>query len=288
MICNTVALPVWLHRVKPSVGVVSVVMGRAPKGQVGLYGGVARIYSPSTSVAERIASQGGGSRVQVTGNPVDWGRLALASRQAGNPVTLGYVGRVHPEKGITLLLAAARHLSGMPGLPEWRLKIVGPVGVKEGGGGEEWAKALQDQAGSSTGNRVEWLGAEYDPGRLAALYGTMDIFCYPSLAEKGETFGVSVAEAMAARCAVVVSALGCFGDLVEDGKTGLVFSHRGPEPHVVLAECIARLLTDPRLRLEMAARGQERSRQFDYPEVSGRILRDLAFLTGADGEKQQR
>ena len=124
--------------------------------------------------------------------------------------------------------------------------------------------------------------------RLAALYGTMDIFCYPSLAEKGETFGVSVAEAMAARCAVVVSALSCFSDLVDDGKTGLVFAHREKNPYILLAECIARLLTDPHLRLEMAARGQERSRQFDYHEVSGRILKDLAFLTGADGEKQQR
>lgn len=288
VICNTVALPVWLHRIRPSAGVVSVVMGRAPKGQVAFYGDVARIYSPSSSVAGRIASQGAASRVQVTGNPVDWSRLSRASRQGGNPVTLGYVGRVHPEKGISLLLAAVRHLASMPGIPEWRLKIVGPVGVREGGGGEEWAKALQDEARLSTGDRIEWLGAEYDPDRLAALYGTMDIFCYPSLAEKGETFGVSVAEAMAARCAVVVSALSCFSDLVDDGKTGLVFAHRDKNPYIILAECIARLLTDPHLRLEMAARGQERSRQFDYPEVSGRILKDLAFLTGADGEKQQR
>ena len=34
VICNTITLPVWLHRLKPLTGIVSVMIGRAPKGQV--------------------------------------------------------------------------------------------------------------------------------------------------------------------------------------------------------------------------------------------------------------
>lgn len=132
--------------------------------------------------------------------------------------------------------------------------------------------------------RVEWLGSEFDSERLAKLYGTFDIFCYPSLAEKGETFGVAVAEAMAARCAVIVSSLGCFNDLVNDGQTGLVFDHTAVDSAQQLADCIGRLLVDESLRKDLALRGQQHSRQFDYQEVSKHILEDLSLLTGSADE----
>ena len=48
---------------------------------------------------------------------------------------------------------------------------------------------LRRDSAKTIGGQIEWLGPEYDPDRLAGLYGSMDIFCYPSLAEKGETFG---------------------------------------------------------------------------------------------------
>ena len=94
----------------------------------------------------------------------------------------------------------------------------------------------------------------------------MDVFCYPSLAEQGETFGVAVAEAMAAGCAVVVSDLACFRQLVDDGETGRVFSHRTPDADVRLAEILAGLLTDPGRRHAIATRGQQQVRVYDYRE----------------------
>jgi glycosyltransferase involved in cell wall biosynthesis len=115
----------------------------------------------------------------------------------------------------------------------------------------------------------------------------MDIFCYPSVAERGETFGVSVAEAMSARCAVVVSALGCFSDLVTDGQTGLVFDHRAQDPERLLSDCLARLIENPSLRKDLALRGQQHARRFDYPEVARHILGDIALLTGAAAQKPQ-
>jgi glycosyltransferase involved in cell wall biosynthesis len=108
------------------------------------------------------------------------------------------------------------------------------------------------------------------------------------VAERGETFGVAVAEAMSARCAVVVSALGCFSDLVTDGETGLVFDHSSPDSDRLLADCLARLVTDATLRNSLSLRGQRHARQFDYPEVSKKILTDFALLTGAGAEKCQQ
>jgi glycosyltransferase involved in cell wall biosynthesis len=285
VICNCVTLPAWLHRAKPSAGKVAVMMGRAPKGQVSFYGGVARIYAPSTFVAGRITSKGAAGRTRVIGYPIDWGLHARAARQTGSPVIVGFVGRLHPEKGIALLVRAAILLAGRHDLPDWRLRIVGPAEVGEGGGGDRWLGALRQEA-APLGDRIEWLGPEFDAERLALLYGGIDIFCYPSVAQTGETFGVAVAEAMAARCAAVVSALGCFNDLVTDATTGLVFDHAGPEPAQRLAECLGRLVADGPMRMDLAMRGQQHVRGFDFAEVSRRILEDLALFAGSSPENR--
>jgi glycosyltransferase involved in cell wall biosynthesis len=286
VICNTITLPVWLRWLKPSAGKVAVMIGRVPKGQAAFYGGVARILAPSSFVARRITSRRAAERTRITGYPIEWSRLAASARQSAPPVSVGYVGRIHPEKGIALLIRAARLLAARADLPEWRLTLVGPVSVSEGGGGQDWVEGLRSQA-QSLGARIRWLPPEFDPAKLAAVYGEMDIFCYPSLADRGETFGVAVAEAMAARCAAVVSRLDCFGDLVIDGQTGLVFDHEAPDSDRLLADCIGRLIGDGALRRDLAQAGQAHVRRFDYPEVSRRILEDLALLTGAGGENSR-
>lgn len=285
VICNTVTLPVWLHYLRPSAGKVCVMMGRAPKGQIGFYRGVARIYSPSSYIAGKITSPQAQSRTRVTGYPIDWALHANAAKQNASPVIIGFVGRLHPEKGIELLIRAACVLAAISGLPEWRIRIVGPAGIREGGGGEEWIGALRREASMALGDRVEWLAPEFDAPRLARLYGTMNIFCYPSLAEKGETFGVAVAEAMAARCASIVSALACFSDLVTNNETGLIFDHTAADAAQRLAGSIARLVEDHGFRNDLADRGQRHARRFDYPEVSRQILADLTLLSGAGTEK---
>lgn len=283
IICNSVTLPIWLRLLGPPCGKVAVMMGRSPRGQVSLYRGVARIYAPSTFVAKMIKPAWASERTRVIGYPIDWPLHARSAGQTGNPIIIGFVGRLHPEKGLALLIRAARLLAARTDLPAWRLRVVGPSAVEYGGGGDAWVAALKLEA-EPLGPRVEWLGSEFDQERLARLYGTMDIFCYPSLAEKGETFGVAVAEAMAAGCAVVVSALGCFSDLIDDGQTGLVFDHAALDSAQRLSHCIGRLAAEEGFRKDLALRGQRHAKRFDFPEVSRNILEDLALLTGAPAE----
>jgi glycosyltransferase involved in cell wall biosynthesis len=287
VVCNTITLPVWLGWIKPAAGRVAVMIGRSPKGQVVFYTGVVRIYAPSSFLARQIKPIWAAERTKVIGYPIDWRLHAQSATQGGSPIIIGFIGRLHPEKGIAMLIRAARLLAERTDLPEWKLRIIGPSGVSQGGGGDDWLESLKRVSAAALGGRVEWLPPEFNAERLAGLFGEMDIFCYPSLAEKGETFGVSIAEAMSARCAVVVSSLGCFSDLVTDGQTGLVFDHRSPEPEGILANCLCRLIKEPDFRMVIALRGQEHVRRFDYPEVSRNILEDLALLTGAGAQKQQ-
>jgi glycosyltransferase involved in cell wall biosynthesis len=282
VICNTVTLPVWLRRVKPSAGRVVAVLARMPKGHGRAYGGVDLLFSLSDAVTAKLRAENPrlAARIAPFPYPIDWALQAGAAHQSASaaPLLIGYVGRIHPEKGLQLLLAAAAQLAERADLPAWRLSLVGPVSVAQGGGGEVFRDALVREFAPALRDRLAFSPPEFDAAKLAAQYGGMDVFCYPSLAEQGETFGVAVAEAMAAGCAVVVSDLACFQQLVRDGDTGLVFDHRGPDAAGRLAAALAKLLADAGLRRALAARGQAHARDYDYRESAQTVLAVLAAL----------
>ncbi|HET7010904.1 MAG TPA: glycosyltransferase family 4 protein, partial [Anaerolineales bacterium] len=69
-----------------------------------------------------------------------------------------------------------------------------------------------------------------------------------------ESFGMTVAEAMARGCAVVVPELGPFGEFVTQGKTGFLY----PPGSTVMAERqIEELITDSTLRVDCGRRARE-------------------------------
>ena len=285
VICNVVTLPVWLSRFKPSAGRVVAVVSRMPKGQGRVYGSVDLVFSLSAAVTAKLRVENPqlANRIVPFPYPIDWAlhARAVAKSSPPTPVTIGFIGRVHPEKGVRLLLAAARQLASRAGLPPWRLEIVGPVSVPSGGGGESFRDALIAEFGPALGPRLRFLDPEFDATKLARRYGVMDVFCYPSIAEHGETFGVAVAEAMAAACAPVVSALPCFNELVRAGDTGLIFDHTAPDADARLAELLARLVADSVLRREIGARAQAHVRRFDFAESARSVLAHLTPLTTA-------
>ncbi|HVW19749.1 MAG TPA: glycosyltransferase family 4 protein [Opitutaceae bacterium] len=281
VICNTVTLPVWLRRFRPRAGRVVAVAARMPKGHGRAYGAVDLVLALGEPVARKLREENPSlaARIAPFPYPIDWelhARSAGPKAGPGQPVTLGYVGRLHPEKGLELLLGAASELARRPGLPEWRLRVIGPAGVAAGGGGERWWEALRGRHAGALGRRLEWSGPDFDAASLARSYGSMDLFCYPSVAEQGETFGVAVAEAMAARCAPVVSALACFRQLVSDGDTGLVFDHRAPDAEKRLAGQLAALVADAGRRRAIAERAQARAREFDFGPAARALLHKLA------------
>ncbi len=278
-ICNSPTLPAWLGRFCPRAGKVVAVVARMPKGQGRAYRRVDLILALSEAVAARLRAENPAlaARIAMFPFPIDWAQHVRYAQKNPPPVpvTIGYIGRLHPEKGLRLLLAAAAQLATRADLPPWRIELTGPISVTAGGGGEAFREALLAEFGGALGDRLAFLPPEFDPEKLARRYGLLDVFCYPSLAEQGETFGVAVAEGMAAGCAPVVSGLACFQELVRDGETGLVFDHTAPDAAARLAATLAQLIADPKLRGEIAARAQSHARHFDFAECAQTVLADL-------------
>ncbi len=285
-ICNTVTLPAWLGHRRPEAGRVVGVVARMPKGHGHAYGGVDLLLSLSDAVSDRLRHENPrlAGRIAPFPYPIDWQLHADAAtgRQPApdEPLTIGYVGRIHPEKGLGLLLGAATLLAARTDLPAWRLELVGPWTIPEGGGGEDYRAGLEAEHRPALGGRLVFAGPEFDPAKLAQRYAAMDIFCYPSVAEQGETFGVAVAEAMAAGAAPVVSRLACFRQLVLPGQTGFTFDHTAGTPEQRLADALAQLLADDALRRDIARRAQAHAQTFDFAASARTLRATLERLVG--------
>lgn len=281
LICNAVALPCWLGWLRPATGLVTVMPGRMPKGQFYAYNHVARVLATSGHVRDAVLaeSQRWHDRIVVHGYPVNVSPLAQNRVRAPHEVvTIGFIGRINREKGLDLLIDALIHLAKRD-LPPWRLHICGPVEVPQGGSGPEYRDALMRRlAAVMAPDRVDFLPPVFDERELARHYQAIDVFCYPSLATQGETFGVAVVEAMAAGAVPVVSALPCFRDFIRSGENGEAFDHTAPDATLRLADRLAELVARPDKRVALAARAAEDARYYDFPVYARRMLADFEAL----------
>jgi glycosyltransferase involved in cell wall biosynthesis len=283
-VVNSIALPVWLGWLRRHSGRLVVMPGRVPKGQYRLYRKVDRVLAVSSPVRNAVLRENPGFApiTRISGYPIHWRQLAEPPRPeptAGAPVTLGFIGRIHEEKGLHLLAAALAELARQPDLPAWRVVLCGPHDVERGGSGEGYLRQLRSTLESSLPpGRFEFRPAKFAPEQLAAVYREIDIFCYPSLAVHGETFGVAVAEAMAAGAVPVVSALPCFLDFVRPGENGASFDQGAPDAANRLAAQLAGLLREPPVRRRLAEAARATVQRYDFPLFAERLLEDFSTL----------
>jgi glycosyltransferase involved in cell wall biosynthesis len=210
------------------------------------------VLVPSVFARERLRELGAPlrwERVRVLAPPVRAALVAPAvagvdarPRDAAEPYAL-VVARLSPEKGVDLAIDACR-LAGMA--------------LVVAGDGPERA-ALETRAGEAD---VRFVGHVEDR-ELAQLRAGAAIALAPS--RSAETFGLAVAEAMAAGVPVAASRVGALPELVD--PDALV----PPGDAVALADAIARVAGDR----EAGERGRERVRALCAPEVVARALADV-------------
>ncbi len=283
LITNTVALPVFVRQLRARSGLLVVNLNRYPKGQVRWYSRAARLQAASGIIASAAAAQAPrlADRIKLTPNPVDCSQFAgPAPARAGDaPLTIGFMGRIHPEKGLLTLAAAATLLAKETDLPPWRIVLRGPVEVARGGGGPEFVQRLQAVGPDLW--RDGWLAlapALSDPAALAAAYRTLDVFCYPTEAADGEAHPVAVLEAMAAGLTVVATDLPCFADQLRSSENALLVP---PQNAKDLAGALARLLREPALRCTLGGRARETISTLDDATIAEQHLADYEQLLHA-------
>jgi glycosyltransferase involved in cell wall biosynthesis len=243
-----------------------------------LYRRARRLQSPSEAVTEAIQSEipEKTDLVKTIPYPLSWDLAESAPANESREQTILYLGRIHPEKGLCELVKV------FVSLPEelrrkWRLDIRGPWKASEGGGGRDFLENLKDLAGPAK-EAIRFLDPVFDDVKLRKELGRASLFVYPSMAERGETFGLAVLEAMSCGCPPLVSGLGCFRDFVQDGSTGFSFDHRGNDIVENLSTKMIETLSKPERLPLIANAAYKQAEKFTLERVSKRFLDDFSSI----------
>jgi glycosyltransferase involved in cell wall biosynthesis len=229
---------------------VYVSVERLPKGQMRFYKHCGYLRANSTPVAEAIKKELQPyiyNKIVMIPNPLPFKVDSVPDMKDKQNIIL-YTGRIHPEKGLDLLISSFEMIE-----TNWRLKIVGPWEINAGGGGKQYVEKLKLLIKS---NRIEFVDPIYDIIKLEKEYNEASIFVYPSVAEKGETFGLAPLEAMAHGCVPIVSDLSCFKDFIFDNQNGIIFNHRSTSAVQLLNESMRLLINSIDLRQIMSERAR--------------------------------
>lgn len=164
-----------------------------------------------------------------------------AGPSASRPFTIGFAGRLVPEKGLDVLLRACAQFDF-----DYRMVVAGA------GPSRSELEGLTKML--SLGDRIEFRGS-LPSATMPGFYGGLDVLVLPSVSRPNwtEQFGRALVHAMACGVPVIGSTCGEIPDVI--GEAGLIF----PEGDSgALADQLRRLAADSKLRRDLARLGRER------------------------------
>ncbi|TDC70449.1 glycosyltransferase family 1 protein [Actinomadura sp. GC306] len=169
---------------------------------------------------------------------------------------LGFLGRMdEPRKGLHVLLRAFEILGRRrPGL---RLLLAGPGDADD----------VVSRVSPDLRDRVVVLGMVSEEDKVRA-YHSVDVFVAPNLG--GESFGIVLAEAMAAGAPILASDIEAFDRVLRGGRAGALFP---VGDHEALAAAAGELLDDPARRKQLSAEARAAVRAYDWSSVARDVLR---------------
>ena len=166
------------------------------------------------------------------------------TRRHPDLLAVGYVGRLAPEKQV-------RRLEEIASVPGTRLVVIGD--------------------GPSRGTLERNLPSAKFTGMLGGLdlaraFASLDVFVHTG---EAETFCQTVQEAQASGVPVVAPAAGGPLDLVDSGRTGLLYD---PADKSSLRRAVATLVGDPELRQRLAGQALDQARRRSWPAVVDELV----------------
>lgn len=201
--------------------------------------------APSPSIAEEFQRLGvEAEKIRIS----DYGVVPLLRNvRNGNdgtrrPLRIGYVGTLVWHKGVHVLLDAVR------GLPSnaYELKIFGNPDV--------FPDYSADLRAGAAGLPVRFMGA-FDRAQIAEVYAQIDVLVVPSLWL--ENSPLVIHEAFMAGVPVVGARIGGIADLLDDGRTGLLYDPASPSE---LQAALGGLIENPKRLNELAELARTRPR----------------------------
>lgn len=215
------------------------------------------LYAPNEELAAMI-ERGTGRRTFLMRRGVDTILYSPEKRRRmDDAFTLGFVGRLTPEKNVQLLAKLEQAIVAA-GQAEYKFLVCGQ------GSEREWL--------ISNLRRAEIPGVLRGED-LARAYANMDLFVFPSWTD---TFGNVVQEAMASGAPAIVTAGGGPKFIVEHGKTGFVA--RTDDEFI---ELTLKVMADKALHRRMSAAAREYALGVSWDSVFDQVYDKYdGFLAG--------
>lgn len=185
-------------------------------------------------LVERSCTVYDGLDVAQRGDQPPPGRAEFGIPEAAD--VIGIVGQVHPGKGVSEFVDAARILSRVR--RNLHFLVVGADPDPRG----HFAREMELKVGRlGLASSFTFTGFRRD---AAALFGLMQVSV---LASRGEALGRVVLESMAAGAPVVATCVGGVPEVVEDGVSGFLIPPRDPG---AIARSVLRVLDMPHVERE--------------------------------------
>ncbi len=184
-----------------------------------------------------------GKKVMVVSPGIDptWFEV---KRQAQGSKDLVLWGRMEEQKGISELLRTLKEVAGR--IPQVRLHLIG-----EGNMTESYRKQAEDLGVLDRVNFHGWMEVD----AIQQFTAKCAVGVFPS---RIESFGLSMAEAMATGLPIIATRVGALPEFIEDGVTGTLVS---PGNIPALYRAILEKLENPDRAQTLADAGQETVRQ---------------------------
>jgi len=168
--------------------------------------------------------------------------------------SFGLIGRFEePRKGLALLVEALPAV--ISSIPDIRIIVAGP------GDRDQFLENIPFELR----RRFDFLGRISEEEKADFLH-SIGVYVAPNTG--GESFGIILAEALAAGAAVVASDIPAFDALLGGGAYGTLFQSENPAS---LATSIIEVLNDAEKRDLIRKAGKEYAQSFDWDEVATRI-----------------
>ncbi|HET6335355.1 MAG TPA: glycosyltransferase [Polyangiales bacterium] len=204
--------------------------------------------------------------IAVVPNAVEVPEAGDVARFEGEVRTLLFLSRLHPKKGVDLLVRAWARVE--PSVPEWRLRVVGPDE-------DQYLTYLQSLARELGVSRVDF-GGPVDGRDKTSVYRAAQLYALPS---HSENFGQGIAEALA-HGLPVIAGLGTPWAALEQAHAGWHVSNDVN----ALSECLREALAlSPEALREMGTRGRSLvAREFSLAGTA-RAMEDCYVWTHRGG-----